>query len=181
MSCPKNIVQLLCVVFLLVGSIPPHADQSHLATPLTEVEMGLQRSACKGECPVYEVTLDGNGHVLFVGHANVRVIGEREYEIPKEHMLSLLNEFLRVRFFELRDTYRRRHFAEIEDDSILEFSEVVSDLAEVSLSLRIGGRQKTVRATFNFPDDLKALTRKFESTVEIDKLVGVNRSNDSER
>jgi hypothetical protein len=45
--------------------------------PARRFEITLQRTPCFGRCPVYPVTLSGDGRVRWRGEANVEAIGER--------------------------------------------------------------------------------------------------------
>jgi len=88
----------------------------------------LQRSACYGFCPVYRVTISGEGEVVFTGQAFVNVVGERRANIPRADVQRLLQRFDEVNFDSLRDAYRAQ----------------VSDLPTYTVTLERNGQRKSV-------------------------------------
>lgn len=61
----------------------------------------LRRTECFGRCPVFDVTVDPDGTVHYLGRANVAVAGERTRRIPRAQMQELALLVERGRFFEL--------------------------------------------------------------------------------
>lgn len=88
----------------------------------------MQRTACFGFCPVYRVTISGEGEVVFTGQAYVNVVGERRATIPRAEVQRLLQRFDDVNFESLRDSYRAQ----------------VSDLPSITITLVRDGRTKSV-------------------------------------
>ncbi|WPZ05312.1 DUF6438 domain-containing protein [Blastomonas marina] len=95
-----------------------------------ELVISLQRTACFGSCPDYQVTITGDGRVVFQTtpyldrddvanvhrafstESSVRVPGTHQTTIEPEVIDRLLVQFEQARFFALRDEYR----AEVTDN-----------------------------------------------------------------
>lgn len=88
----------------------------------------LSRSACFGFCPVYRVTITGDGEVTYVGERFVNVAGERRATIPRADVERLVRRFDEIGFDQLRDSYRAP----------------VTDLPTYTVTLERNGRTKTV-------------------------------------
>lgn len=52
----------------------------------------LERTACYGVCPAYQVTIKGNGNVIYEGKSNVRVIGTRRAQIAPRTVAQLIKD-----------------------------------------------------------------------------------------
>lgn len=88
----------------------------------------LSRSACHGFCPIYRVTISGEGEVVYVGRGFVNVVGEQRASIARAEVAALLTRFDAIGFSSLRDEYRAN----------------VSDLPTYTISLVRNGRTKIV-------------------------------------
>ena len=77
---------------------PPHA---HARIPL---EVTLERTPCFGFCPVYSVTIRGDGEIAWNGDANVAVVGRRSGHATHAQLVELDRAVAASRFFE-RDEY----------------------------------------------------------------------------
>ncbi len=126
------------------------------ATPLAT----LERTGCYGECPVYRLTVNTDGSVVYVGTRWVKVIGRREYKISPSRLEDLQNAFERANFMMLRDY----DHVEGTDD----------DWAHVSLGH--AGRIKRVRHYHGdnaAPPALNALEDEFDRITDSGQFVGV--------
>jgi hypothetical protein len=65
----------------------------------------LDRTPCFGGCPVYTVTVSGEGEVTYQGRAHVRRLGTATGRIPKERVDSLLRELEGAGYFAFADLY----------------------------------------------------------------------------
>jgi len=59
----------------------------------------------KGVKPSYNLEVDGDGDVVFVGHERVKKQGKTEMKIDNDRFLELLSLFKNVGFFSLSDSY----------------------------------------------------------------------------
>jgi len=100
-------------------------------TDLNTVVMTLQRSRCFGICPVYNLTIYGNGTVLYEGIANVNITGIQISNISENQIRQLLSEFRNIDYFSLNETEIASH--------------VVYDAPVFTTSLTINEKTKTIR------------------------------------
>ena len=69
------------------------------------VVIRLERGPCYGSCPVYGVTLYGDGTVRYDGKDHVRVRGSQTAVIAPDAVRSLVEEIERSGFFSMNDAY----------------------------------------------------------------------------
>ena len=65
----------------------------------------IERTACRGNCPVYSMTVYGDGTLEYEGFLNVPVKGKRIGSISKDSVTSLLNAIEKVNVNELQAKY----------------------------------------------------------------------------
>ena len=70
-----------------------------------DVVITLKRGACLGSCPAYDLTLYGDGTVIFVGHGQTAYVGEKHYRIDPGEVAELYDFIDTRRFWELNDKY----------------------------------------------------------------------------
>lgn len=68
------------------------------------IEFGQERGECS-DCSVYDASISRDGRVVYNGMQNVRVVGSKEFTIPKPLANKLEQEFLKQKFFDLSDRY----------------------------------------------------------------------------
>lgn len=110
-----------------------------------DVAMRLERSACYGNCPVYRVTIHGDGrvqfttltspvdgvdaiHRRFAWSRGVLVAGTHEDRVSPDAAQALLKQFEAAGFWQLKDEYRA----------------YVTDIPTQVITLSVGDRQKSV-------------------------------------
>lgn len=130
--CRRAALAVLAVLAAVNGA----ANQEPMPADLL---ITLERTACYGECPVYHVTIDARGNVIFEGRNFVRVQGRHTEMIPASSVASLLAIANRIGFFDLRDSYRAP----------------VTDLSTTIVTITANGRTKRVEDYFGAPKDLK--------------------------
>jgi len=133
---------------------PPDAVPG--ATPIAT----LERTGCYGECPVYRLTVNSDGSVVYVGTRWVKVLGRQVYKISEAQLAELQAAFEHANFSQMRDYDK----VESTDD----------DWAHISY--RRGGGFKRVRHYHGdnaAPPALGALEDEFDRIVDSGRLVGV--------
>jgi hypothetical protein len=166
MSCrtASAVVLKLMFVVLIVAVIGGVAAAQSVS--ISEVEVRLVRTphgGCAGPCSRYAVTVRGDGTVTYDGTVIYsgagQVAGARTRSISVDEVLSLVNEFLRARFFEARNTYLHPASTIVRngDTVVFQGADGGSDNPEVDLTLRIGDRSKTVTLRNNYPAELGRL------------------------
>jgi hypothetical protein len=136
---------------------------------LSDVEISLRRTACFGRCPIYEVTLFGDGRVVFKGERFVRVEGEAEGSVEQEQIVELLNALYQNYFFDLRDSYNGRPGAYLENGQVSVSEVRITDLPSQILRVRIGNYEKRVGHSAGGPSGLGELIKR------VDEIAGSER------
>lgn len=65
----------------------------------------LERGTCFGTCPVYKLTVFGNGTVVYEGGYYVKVVGRQTSSISPAEIQSLVDDFNESGFISLNDVY----------------------------------------------------------------------------
>jgi hypothetical protein len=143
------------VLFAASAWLASQGVQAADATQPENITISLERTSCFGPCPIYKVTLRGDGSVTYVGEAKVRVKGTKSRKIDPEAVRDLAREMERAGFFTLRDHYRtvrRPDGVEIR----------VSDGPTTFVTLTIGERSKRVEDYFGTPKKLDEIERRID-------------------
>jgi hypothetical protein len=133
------------------------------SVPLDSVSISIERQPCFGFCPVYSMTINGRGAVVYRGERNVGVSGEQRGTMPVEEVVQLVDEFERVRFWDLPKEYASHRSAELRGDRIAFSEHMVTDLPTTILTLRLGDRTKSTRLYADYPVELRALADSIDS------------------
>lgn len=64
-------------------------------------EITMERTPCFGTCPVYRVSIDGDGRVKWRGIANVHALGEQRATVPAKRIAEIERKLEQLKFFEL--------------------------------------------------------------------------------
>jgi hypothetical protein len=91
------------VLLLLAGcwtgsAISP--AQTAAPAPPSAFEITLARTRCADACPVYQVSIDGDGHVRWIGEEHVVALGERRATVPLKRVAEIHRMLEVVQFFE---------------------------------------------------------------------------------
>jgi hypothetical protein len=137
-----------------------------------QVVVALERTACLGSCPVYRITITGNGEVEYEGKDLVKVVGIRKGNLRQEEVLKLVNELLRVRFFDAAGEYVVRDAIHSHDGKLTLGSIVTTDGPSAIVRMRIGKHEKRVRLYDNYPPELGAIPDLIDRAVNIEQWIG---------
>lgn len=119
----------------------------------------LQRTACFGFCPMYKVTIYGDGKVVYEGERFVKETGTRTTKISRAAVQQLVKEFKQANYFTLSDNYTGGH----------------TDAPSAITSLTLGKQQKLVHhymASPDAPETLKALEDRIDQVVNSQQWIG---------
>jgi len=104
-----RILIIVGVLFVLAVSLiylyPRFSSETAPATNFKNVVITMERSVCFGTCPVYKLTIFGNGNVVYNGEKFVKVVGEQTTKIPEDKIRELISEFYKTGFFSLKEKY----------------------------------------------------------------------------
>ncbi len=92
--------------------------------PLDQVHITLERTACFGSCPAYQVDVYGDGRVVYLGKYVTDVEGEHRYRIPVQDVAKLVDSLRAKDIWSLRPEYRAE----------------VTDLPTFVLTMDMGGQ-----------------------------------------
>ncbi|MBD2019873.1 hypothetical protein H6F43_06680 [Leptolyngbya sp. FACHB-36] len=147
-----------------LAAAAPASPQSELNQPQrssTQVALTLERTACFGFCPMYKVTVYGNGKVVYEGRRFVKVTGTRTTTISRAAVRKLVAEFQKINYFKLQDQYTGGH----------------TDAPSAITSLTMGRKQKTVNHYLPSPDaptQLTELENKIDAVVNSKQWIGTD-------
>jgi hypothetical protein len=164
----KKVYGLILVVLCsaMLASCASTSTQGS-ATPSVTV-ISLERTTCFGRCPVYKVSIYGDGTVRYDGKEYVKVKGSQTRVISQEQVGRLVAEFQQARYFSFKDEYETITF---------------TDAPLAITSVTIDGRTKRVRHYLGdgaAPRELSVLEERIDHVSGADEWVGtVWKSNDT--
>lgn len=153
--------EIILAFFALAGSLG-FSEESQ-----TDVKITLQRTGCFGSCPVYTVTIQGNGSVTYEGTKYVRVVGQQHSSISSEELEGLVQTFLDIHYFDLQDRYSSIKYP---DGSVA----IVHDSPMTYTSLDLNGQHKEVEDSAGAPKELEELERKIDLVVNTKRWVTID-------
>lgn len=143
----------------MTGGPPPPQQGQPGTVPsydLTDVVITMQRGACFGRCPIYTVTIYGDGRVEFLGDRFVQAVGPHTDSIPVEHVNRLVHAFYATGFFAMQDEYTNSH---------------ITDLPTVRTTFSGGGITKSIRDYFGAPEALRTLEKLIDTIARTDQWI----------
>lgn len=154
-----NIVNRTIEVEQGTNSIAAETEES--SDPRDSAVITMQRNnTANGISPVYSLTIFGNGSVVYQGIKNVNTTGIHTYQIPKDGARELVNEFINIYYFALKDKYGD--------------SSNATSVDTVTTSININGRTKTIlddKSSYA-PESLRALEDKIDNVTNSRQWTG---------
>jgi hypothetical protein len=132
------------------------SEASLVPEELSDLVIHMERTICFGTCPVYSVTIYGDGTVEYLGERFVAVEGEQTAQISEEQVRELVQAFYDADFFNMQDRY--------EDN--------VTDLPSTTTTITLNGETKSVYNYFGAPEELEALEDKIDEISGAAEWVG---------
>jgi hypothetical protein len=146
-------IVIFLLMALLAGCTKDGTNKSSSTGTEEDLVITLERTACFGACPVYSLTINGDGTVIYVGEDFVKTKGERETTIGADAVNQLVLEFEKADYFSLNDSYTG-------------FG--VSDMPSANTSITVGGQTKAVK---HYLGDRSAPEKLTELENKIDEIV----------
>lgn len=148
-------------IFLLATTLFIGCNSIKTPVPnnIKEVVITLERTACFGICPIYTLTIYGDGRVVYEGIRFVRIEGARTATINEEKVRQLVTEFQSIDYFSLDDSYEELN---------------ATDMPSAITSITINGKTKTVRhyhGDFSAPEKLTELEDRIDQIVNSDQWI----------
>ena len=97
---PKLIFTTLLMI-LLAGTTSVHAQESDPA-------ITLERTACRGTCPIYTITILEDGTVIYEGENHVSVTGEQTSEVDSQTVAAMVEAFANAGYFDWAESYEEQ-------------------------------------------------------------------------
>lgn len=147
-----------------VGSSAPSSSSSTRATTFSSVT--FERTPCFGTCPVYAITVAGDGSVVFTGIRNVDSTGRFTGRLDASRVASLRRAFDDAQYFALDDKYG---YGEAN------CREYGNDAARILTSIATPERTKRIDHDLgcaNVPTRLADLYRRFDEIVGTSRWIG---------
>ncbi|MFC2045340.1 DUF6438 domain-containing protein [Chloroflexota bacterium] len=157
-------IKIALIVTLIVISlfIPGCVNETPTPGNLEDVMITLERTVCFGACPVYKLTIYGDGTVIYEGIEFVKIEGTVTSTINEDKIRQLVSAFREIDYSSLNDSYE-------------EF--MATDMPYAITSITIDGKTKTVRhyhGDFSAPEELTQLENKIDEIVSSDQWVKIS-------
>lgn len=137
---------LYSIFFLLLApcNATKNAAQTQTNNATKTAVFTLQRTACFGKCPVFELTITGaDNKVTYKGTANTDKTGTYERSISDDEISKLMDAFEKNHFFDLKD----------------EYTAAITDVPTTYISYSLNGKSKKIKDRWNAPAELKAMEK----------------------
>jgi hypothetical protein len=133
------------IIFIVVVSLFScnSSKQTYNAANMT---IKMEKTPCYGFCPVYNLTIEGNGIGTYIGKKNVKKIGTYKFNFSSAQIDSLVKEFEDINFWDLADKYEAK----------------ITDLPTTYITFSLNGRTKRIKDYFGSPQSLKNLEEKLD-------------------
>ena len=155
-------VSVVNSLLLAAETTPVNQRTPNQSQPFSQpVALTLERTACFGFCPIYKLTVYGNGKVVYKGERFVKVTGTRTTTISQTAVRKLVADFQKINYFKLQDSYTGGH----------------TDAPSAITSLTMGKKQKTVNhylASPDAPTQLTELENKIDAVVNSKQWIGTD-------
>lgn len=89
------------LLFAFLSSSDAHLDNTVAESFSADTLIQMERTVCFGTCPSYEVTIHGNGKVIFEGKEFVDHKGTAEGEISQKNLNQLLELIKEIDFMRI--------------------------------------------------------------------------------
>lgn len=132
---------------------------------LDEVVVRITQQSSQSSAPIRRVSLSGTGNATLERDGR-----NLPFRYPTKDMLALMNEFYRIRFFDLPPSYSIKYSVFLKDDgSIGTGARKMSDAPSTSICFSVAGYEKCVTYAAEAPPELEALAKHI--VAEADRLV----------
>lgn len=149
-----GLMVLLSIITIFIFVISDKKDnENSIDSESNGFYMKISRHACYGTCPVYELELDSNGSIAFLGKQYVKTEGIRNSRISKEDIEKIKDKIRDVGFFDLDK----------------EYIPPITDSPGVIVYLRLDGRDWSVYNYANANDKVNELEG------FVNKIVGIEQ------
>jgi hypothetical protein len=171
MTIHKRFINFLLVTLALGTSFIAVPGQKEKKASDSDTIITLERGACFGSCPIYKLTINGDGLVVFEGKDFVKQKGRAEARISRDQVKELTEAFYKIYYFSLQDRYatRKDGCPAVWTDNPTVVTSFKSNGKSKAISHYLGCREVSGDRTGAYPATLSTLEDK------IDKIAGTDR------
>jgi len=126
---------------------PPINTPEKPTAGIDDVIITLHRGMCFGTCPVYSLTILGNGTVFYYGNNFVDTLGMVKYQIETSDVQTLIDMSYELDYFSFKDSYQI----------------LVTDHSSTTTSFTVGNATKII---YNYANSAPAALNEFENKIE---------------
>ncbi len=101
----------------------------------TELYLSMKRSGCYGRCPIYNLTVQPNGNIIFEDKDYTETIGKAESKLSEDKRNQLITEIEKANFFSLENAYNS------DSKNCPNFA---TDSSDVTIYVKLDGKEKTI-------------------------------------
>ncbi len=142
-------ILLICAAALSLSACKSTQQLMYEAIP-ADFTMTISRTPCMGTCPYYDVTVNADGSVKFIGKGHVKLMGEHNKQLPAETVVAIKEVIRSSSFWEWDEAYDNPN---------------VADLPSVSLSCTMDGRSHSVLARTGGPKEFGYMVQTLENLI----------------
>jgi hypothetical protein len=113
------------------ATMPTKTPAATKATPLVKLETG----ACRGFCPVVNLTFNSNGTVDYEGVRSVKKMGKARFQITKNELADLQNKLAEANLWQFQEEYKSD----------------IADLPSATLTVFQGKKMKSIMGSTGRP------------------------------
>ena len=125
---------------------------------LDDVVISMKKTECYGPCPIYEITITGDGTGEYYGEKYVNTIGKVSFNVTNSDVMLLLDKIYQVRFFDFVDSYESKFSLEANERGAVQVIPLTpTDMPTSIITVKIGNYTKSVSNYYNAPDGLKEI------------------------
>jgi len=163
----KFLLLLLLCLFLVNDSIAMSAvKQPPLQFELSQVVVSLRHQTSRGLPGGYEITINGNGDVLYVPQKKEPVSTGKK--LTKDKHVELINEFYRIRFFDLPDSNLvEKQVVTLKNNKLATMATKMADVSSKKLCITISDYKKCVLRAEGKPGEMAGLMQKIKALAGI--------------
>lgn len=93
------------VLILLLASVMTSCTFNKPNSGYNQTVITLKRTACFGTCPIYDVTVYGDGRVVYNGKDFVKAKGKQNSKIPIKEVHQIVNLMQKSNYLKFKDQY----------------------------------------------------------------------------
>ena len=151
-------ISILVLGLLISGCAPSVGTPTTSPTEnvFSDLVITMERTACHGTCPIYKLTIEGNGTVIYEGQDFVQVKGKQTANLSPAQIQNLVSAFEQAKFSTLPDYTH----------------EDTTDSPTVITSITLNGKTNTIH---HYYGDNSAPQTLFDLESQIDEITNSKR------